>query len=79
VPNDKYSFVVRIWKEAAEVPEAPEAALWRGSIDDVGSGARSYFGNLDEISELIRRKLGAERDGSKQDPFVEGIKEDHEQ
>ncbi len=61
MPSDKYSFVVRIWREAAVIPN--DAVLWRGSIDDVGTGARAYFDNLDEISEVIRRKLETEGAG----------------
>lgn len=65
MPNNKHAFVVRIWREPAALPG--HAEVWRGSIDDVGGGVRSYFSSLDEISELIRRKLdtgSAEPDGS---------------
>lgn len=68
MPSEKYAFVVRIWREASVIPSG--AVLWRGSIDDVGTGARAYFNNLDEISEVIRRKLETEGAGGDHAPDV---------
>jgi hypothetical protein len=56
VPQETYSFVVRVWKEEAATPE--HTAKWRGSIDNVLTGERCYIRDLDNISEVIRSELG---------------------
>lgn len=54
--NDTYSFVVRIWPEA--VDSEGNVTVWRGSIDDVGNGERSYFDDLDSVVPFIRQQTG---------------------
>ena len=45
--SEKHAFVVRIWKEPAQSDSS--IGRWRGSIDDVDSGKRSYFSDLDDM------------------------------
>ena len=51
-----YAFVIRVWEERREGSGTP--TTWRGSIDDVQRGTRSYFDSLRELSEHIRRQSG---------------------
>ena len=44
-------FVVRIWREPREIENA--APQWRGLIEHVLSGARSYLGDIDGIAGFI--------------------------
>jgi hypothetical protein len=32
--------------------------VWRGSIDDVGKGERSYFDDLNHVAPFIRKQIG---------------------
>lgn len=55
-----HSFIIRIWREAREIPDAP--VEWRGSIEHVGTEHRSYFKSLREIIPFILpylKQLGA--------------------
>lgn len=46
------AFIVRVWCESGgEVPGAVRA--WRGSIEHVASGERSFFMNLDAVSAFM--------------------------
>ncbi len=46
-------FIVRLWLEAREIPDAdPE---WRGTVEHVPSGHRVYVKCLDEITGFISR------------------------
>jgi hypothetical protein len=56
MPQETYSFVVRVWKEGVDSPG--QRTKWRGSIDNVLTGERSYIRDLDCISEVIRSELG---------------------
>jgi hypothetical protein len=51
-----YTFVVRIWAEPRDLAGAVPA--WRGSVDDIQTGARLYFGTLGELSDYLRRQSG---------------------
>lgn len=55
MPQQTFSFVVRVWKEE---DARGSAVKWRGCIDNVLSGERSYIRDLDEISQVIRSELG---------------------
>ena len=55
MPQETFSFVVRVWKEQ---DSHGGAVKWRGSIDNVLSGERSYIRDLDNISRVICRELG---------------------
>jgi hypothetical protein len=56
--NQNYSFVVRVWLENPN--ENEESAHWRGSIEQVGSDCRFYFFDLDGITRIIKKQVGAE-------------------
>jgi hypothetical protein len=48
---EAHSFVLRIWRENRHKPDVP--AEWRGWIDHVQSGNRTYFRDLDEIGRIV--------------------------
>jgi len=54
--DDRHSFVVRIWREAADGQAGTVA--WRGTVDHVGSGARLYFYDLEAIARFVREQVG---------------------
>ena len=54
--TDAYSFVVRVWREPAD--DERGVAVWRGSIDNVASGERSYFTDLGRIPPFIVKHVG---------------------
>lgn len=56
--NQNYSFVVRVWLENPN--ENEETAHWRGSLEQVGSDCRFYFYDLDGITRIIKKQIGAE-------------------
>src|SRR5262245_32618546 len=49
------SFIVRIWRETAELPAS--ACEWRGSIEHVASGQRAFFRDLPAILEHMKPHL----------------------
>lgn len=51
VEENTQVFIVRIWREPREIARA--APAWRGVIEHVPSGDRSYLKDLDEIPALI--------------------------
>jgi hypothetical protein len=53
--GQNYSFVVRVWLESANREQ--EIALWRGSIEQVGSDCRLYFSDLDAITRFIQTQI----------------------
>lgn len=53
--RETHSFIVRIWN-AADVRDK-DSAGWRGSIDEVGSGRRLYFYDLESIVRFIREQV----------------------
>ena len=54
--SQNYSFVVRVWLESAD--REGGIALWRGSIEQVGSDSRFYFSDLDGITRFIQTQIG---------------------
>ena len=54
--DDFYSFIVRIWFEAANNEE--HATSWRGSIEQVGSQGRLYFQDLARMCLIIQDEAG---------------------
>ena len=54
--DDIQSFVIRIWHEA--VDSEGKATVWRGSIEQVGSGGRFYFQDLQAAVGFIRKQGG---------------------
>lgn len=57
--NQNYSFVVRVWLES--LPDDEKIAIWRGSIERVGSDSRFYFTDLDGIAQFIQTQIGLEK------------------
>lgn len=56
--SQNYSFVVRVWLESTYSDE--KVAIWRGSIEQVGSDTRIYFSDLDGIARFIQAQIGME-------------------
>jgi hypothetical protein len=54
--ENTFSFVVRIWPEALDGDG--NVIVWRGSIDDVVNGERSYFDDLNNVAPFIRKQIG---------------------
>lgn len=54
--SQHYSFVVRVWLEGTYSEQ--ENAVWRGSIEQVGSDGRMYFSDLDGITRYIQAHIG---------------------
>ena len=54
--GDTFSFVLRIWSEA--VDDCGNITVWRGSIEHVGAGERTYFCDLDAATRYILRQTG---------------------
>lgn len=76
--SQNYSFVVRVWLESANRDK--ESAVWRGSIEQVGSDSRFYFSDLDGISRFIQTQIGVKKSSSHPgwqfawEHFVNGIR-----
>ena len=49
------AFIVRVWCESGETPGAVRA--WRGSIEHVASGQRSFFTELDVVISFMQPHL----------------------
>lgn len=58
MPNQNYSFVIRVWQDSTASDN--EIAIWRGSIEQVGSDCRFYFSDLDGITRFIRTQIGVQ-------------------
>lgn len=54
-----YSFVVRLWLESADNEKGH--AIWRGSVEQVGSDCRFYFSDLDGITRFIQTQIGVKK------------------
>ncbi len=54
--DDTHSFVVRVWPEA--VDREGQLTGWRGYVDDIASGQRFHFQDLQEIARFIARQIG---------------------
>ena len=52
-----HAFIVRIWMETRELRDAEP--IWRGVIEHVGSGARVYFDQLEQIAVHVMPYLEA--------------------
>lgn len=51
-----YAFVVRLWEERRDLPDAPPA--WRGTVEDVRQGTRISFRSLAELDVVLRVSAG---------------------
>ena len=56
--SQNYSFVVRVWFESAYGDG--KDAVWRGSIEQVGTNCRIYFSELDGITRFIQTQIHVE-------------------
>jgi hypothetical protein len=50
------SFLVRIWEERRDLPDAPR--VWRGSIVNVQTGDLTYFSTLLEVCRYLEQETG---------------------
>lgn len=53
--NPSYAFVVRVWLESAD--SDGKSAIWRGSIEQIGSNCTICFSELDEITRYIQTQI----------------------
>lgn len=53
--SQNYSFVVRVWLESTYGDG--KIAVWRGSIEQVGSNSRTYFSDLEGITRFIQGQI----------------------
>ena len=60
-----HTFVVRIWEERRDLPEA--VPTWRGRVDEVRTGVRRYFNSLDDLVAYLSSHSGT--DPSPNDPI----------
>lgn len=60
--QDTYSFVVRIWPEAAD--SRGHVLAWRGSVDNVSNGERLYFDEIEDVPAFIRKQIGLTDDNA---------------
>jgi hypothetical protein len=49
------SFIVRIWREPTE--GEPDPTEWRGSIEEVESGDRTYFIDFASMLRFIKTRI----------------------
>jgi hypothetical protein len=49
------AFIVRVWCESGDEPDAVRA--WRGSVEHVASGERSFFTELDAVIAFMKPHL----------------------
>jgi hypothetical protein len=48
--------MVRIWEERRDLEGA--RPTWRGSVDDLSTGTRSYFATLEDLVDYFRQHTG---------------------
>ena len=60
--NQSYSFVVRVWLDGT-LKDGREA-VWRGSVEQVGSNCRAFFSDLDSLAQYIQKQVEQERASS---------------
>ena len=51
-----HTFVVRIWEERRDLADA--APTWRGRVDDVRTGSRTYFSRLEDLVGYLSNQSG---------------------
>jgi hypothetical protein len=56
IDERSFTYVVKIWEERRDVAGADRT--WRGSVDNVQTGDRQYFGTLLELSDYLQRESG---------------------
>jgi hypothetical protein len=55
-----HTFVVRIWQERRELSDA--VPTWRGRVDDVRAGSRTYFNTLPQLMDYLSGQSGMDRE-----------------
>lgn len=54
---DTHVFIVKLWSEARDLPDAP--VIWRGSVENIATGGIKYFQSLAELaSHLAEQSAG---------------------
>lgn len=56
IDERSFTYVVKIWEERRDLVGAEPT--WRGSVDNVQTGVRVYFGTLIELSDYLFRECG---------------------
>ena len=56
--HESHSFVIRLWQEHQEHPDAP--LIWRGWVEHVQSGMRHYFQSVAALNDIVFDYLGKE-------------------
>jgi hypothetical protein len=51
-----HTFVIRIWQERRDVSDA--LPTWRGRVDDIRAGSRTYFTTLEQLMEYLSDQSG---------------------
>jgi hypothetical protein len=51
-----FTFVVRIWEERRDLPDA--LPTWRGRVDEVRTGVRRYFSTLEDLVSYLSSLSG---------------------
>ena len=51
------SFIIRVWREGGH--KAGDTAEWRGSIEQIESGEKSYFNDLGKIPNFMKPYIEA--------------------
>lgn len=59
-----YTLIVRLWQEVG----AGRKTLWRGSVDCVQTGERTYFQTLEGLRAAAAHLLGEDVPASSDDP-----------
>jgi hypothetical protein len=56
--SQNYSFVVRVWLDSTYGDKS--SAIWRGSIEQVGTDSRIYFSDLEGITRCVQTMISLE-------------------
>lgn len=57
--QNPHTFIIRLWREKTD----GDAFVLRGSVDDVRSGERLYFQNIERLKEVIAQMMEKACDG----------------
>lgn len=57
-----FTFIIRLWREKNN-----GSYTWRGSVECVQSGERTYFQELEQLKELLARTLNGAGNESETD------------
>jgi hypothetical protein len=54
---ETHVFIVRLWKERRDIPDAPD--LWRGRAENIATGEIRYFRTAAELAAHLLAQTGA--------------------